>query len=157
MPVQKSNFKISARPDLATYLLQILIPATFNSLECQKGQFTLQISTRRWYVREICVYYPRKVKIEKKFIEIFACPNRKFLWKLPVQKTGRTVPGYVPALLRFSDILYFTPPTQGETGVHTHTPRLTTSQCSMAVCRASTMIYPDFQRRFHSRFSCVFI
>ena len=27
MPVQNSNFKISARPDLATYLLQILIPA----------------------------------------------------------------------------------------------------------------------------------
>ena len=33
MPVQNSNFKISARPDLATDLLQILIPATFNSLE----------------------------------------------------------------------------------------------------------------------------
>ena len=31
MPVQISNFKIFARPDLATYLLQILIPATFNS------------------------------------------------------------------------------------------------------------------------------
>ena len=41
MPVQNSYFKISARPDLATYLLQILIPATFNSLVCQKGQFTL--------------------------------------------------------------------------------------------------------------------
>ena len=43
MPVQNSIFKISARPDLATYLLQILIPATFNSLVCQKGQFTLQL------------------------------------------------------------------------------------------------------------------
>ena len=36
MPVQKSNSKISASPDLATYLLQILIPTTFNSLLCQK-------------------------------------------------------------------------------------------------------------------------
>ena len=43
MPVQNSNFKNSARPDLDTYLLQILIPATFNSLVCQKGQFTPQL------------------------------------------------------------------------------------------------------------------
>ena len=43
MPVQISNFKIFACPDLATYLLQILIPATFNSLVCQKGQFTIQL------------------------------------------------------------------------------------------------------------------
>ena len=34
MPVQNGNFKISAHPDLATNLLQILIPATFNSLAC---------------------------------------------------------------------------------------------------------------------------
>ena len=32
MPVQNSNFKISAHPDLATNLLQILLRATFNSL-----------------------------------------------------------------------------------------------------------------------------
>ena len=43
MPVQNSNFKISARPHLATNLIQILIPATINSLVCQKGQFTLQL------------------------------------------------------------------------------------------------------------------
>ena len=36
MPVQNSNFQNFACPDLATYLLQILIPATFNSLECVK-------------------------------------------------------------------------------------------------------------------------
>ena len=36
MPVQNSIFKISAHPDLATYLLQILIPATFNSLVCPR-------------------------------------------------------------------------------------------------------------------------
>ena len=37
MPVQNSNFEISARPGLATYLLHILIPTTFDSLVCQKG------------------------------------------------------------------------------------------------------------------------
>ena len=52
MPVQNSNFKISARPDGATYLLQILIPATFNSLVCQKGQFTLQLCPKR--IKMVC-------------------------------------------------------------------------------------------------------
>ena len=32
MPIQNSDFKISARPDLATNLPQILITATINSL-----------------------------------------------------------------------------------------------------------------------------
>ena len=41
MPVQNSSFKISARPDLANNLLQILIPATINSPVCQEGQYTL--------------------------------------------------------------------------------------------------------------------
>ena len=65
MPVQNSNFKISARPDLATNLLQILIPATINSLVCQKGQFTLQQCPRRWFVKKIFGYYTKKVKMEK--------------------------------------------------------------------------------------------
>ena len=47
MPVQNSNFKIFARPDLATHLFQILLPATFNNLMCQKGQFSLQVCPRR--------------------------------------------------------------------------------------------------------------
>ena len=39
MPVLilNSNSNISAHPDLATHLLQILIPSMFNSLLCQKG------------------------------------------------------------------------------------------------------------------------
>ena len=65
MPVQNSNFKISARPYLATYLLQILIPATFDSLVCQKSQFTLYLCSRRWFVRRIFGYYTPKVRIEK--------------------------------------------------------------------------------------------
>ena len=40
MSVQNSNSKISARPDLATNLLQILIPTAFLTLLCQTGQFT---------------------------------------------------------------------------------------------------------------------
>ena len=65
IPVQNSNFKISARPDLASSLLQILIPATYNSLVCQEGQFTLQLCPRRWSVRKIFGYYIHKVKIKK--------------------------------------------------------------------------------------------
>ena len=72
MHVQNSNFKISALPDLATNLLQILISATINSLVCQKGQFTFQLCLRRWFVRKIFGYYNPKVKIQKIFIEIFA-------------------------------------------------------------------------------------
>ena len=63
MPVQNSNFKNSARPDLAIDLLQILIPATFNSLVFQKGQFTLQLCPIRWFVRNIFAYHSPKVKI----------------------------------------------------------------------------------------------
>ena len=44
MPVQNSNFKMSARPDLATNLLQILIPATINSLVCRKW---IKVNPRR--------------------------------------------------------------------------------------------------------------
>ena len=51
MPVQNSNFKISARPDLATDLFQILIPATFNSLLYQKGKVTLQLCPRSFFLR----------------------------------------------------------------------------------------------------------
>ena len=64
MPVPNSNFKISVRPDLATSLLQILIPATINNLVCQKGQFTIQLCPRRWFVRKTFGYYTQKVKIE---------------------------------------------------------------------------------------------
>ena len=44
------SYKISTRPYLAPQLLQILIPATLNSLLCQKGQITLQICIRRCFL-----------------------------------------------------------------------------------------------------------
>ena len=50
MSVQNSNFKISARPDLATNLLQIFIPAIIYSLVCLEGQFTVQLCLRRWFL-----------------------------------------------------------------------------------------------------------
>ena len=46
VPVQTSNFKISACPDVATQLLQILIPTTFISLLCRKEQFSHQLCPR---------------------------------------------------------------------------------------------------------------
>ena len=44
MPVQNNNFTISARPDLATNLLQILKLATFDSLVCEWVSYTSAIS-----------------------------------------------------------------------------------------------------------------
>ena len=58
LPVQNSNSKDSARPDLATQLLHILIPTTFYSLLCQKGQFTLEPCPRRYIVRKMCYHNP---------------------------------------------------------------------------------------------------
>ena len=57
MPVQNSNFKFSACPNLATPLLQILIPipTTFNGLLCRKGQFTIQPCPIRCFFRKICI------------------------------------------------------------------------------------------------------
>ena len=92
MPVQNSNLKFFTCPDLATNLLQILIPATFNSLVCPKGQFTLQLCPRRWFVRKIFVYYPPKSQTRKIFIEIFCLSKQEVYRELPVQKTGRTGP-----------------------------------------------------------------
>ena len=67
MSVQNSNFKISARPDLATNLLQILIPATSNSLVCQKKgnlhfSYVLEGGLLEKY---LVIMYNPKVKIEK--------------------------------------------------------------------------------------------
>ena len=58
MPVQNSNSKTSARPDLATDLLQILIPTTYNSLLCLKGQFILQLCSGDSLLGKYVGYYP---------------------------------------------------------------------------------------------------
>ena len=90
MPVQNSNSKNFRCHDLAIYLLQTLVPATFNSISCQKRQFTLQLCLKRWVVREIFGFTPKKSNW-KFFIENFACPKKEVFMKLPVQKTGKRV------------------------------------------------------------------
>ena len=91
MPVQNNNFKISARPDLATSLLQILIPATINSLVCQKGQFTLQLCPRSGLLGKYLVITPRKSKLKN---HRKCCLSKQEVFRtLPDQKKGRTGPG----------------------------------------------------------------
>ena len=100
MPVHNSNSKSSARPDVATGILQILLPTTFNSLLCQKGQFTLQPHPRRWFVRKIFCYYLKKVKIENSsFLSVqkgafqeTACPKdgQDRSWLCPWLHDGRS-------------------------------------------------------------------
>ena len=65
MPIDKRISKFSAHPDLATYLLELLIPAMYDSLLGQKGQFTLQQGPRRGLVRKFLVNTPQKVKNEQ--------------------------------------------------------------------------------------------
>ena len=62
MPVQNSNSKISAHPDLASQLLQILLSTTLNNLLCQEGQFKHQPCHSRWFVRKIFGCYPQQAK-----------------------------------------------------------------------------------------------
>ena len=64
IPVQNSYFKISARPDLATYLLQILIPATYNSLVCQKGNLHFSYVLEDGLLRKYLVITPQKSKMK---------------------------------------------------------------------------------------------
>ena len=59
-----SNHRISACPNLAIQLLQILIPTTFNSLLYQKRQFTLLLRLGR-FVRKIFGCCLKKVVIER--------------------------------------------------------------------------------------------
>ena len=95
MPVQNSNFKISARLDLATNLFQILIPTTIKSLMCKKGQCTLQLCPRRWFVRKylnITRFTPQKSKLNS-LHRNFCLSKQEVFRKLPVQKTSRTGPG----------------------------------------------------------------
>ena len=72
LPVKNSNSKISAHPDLATQLLQIHIPNTFNSRLCQKGQFSL--------------ITPKKSKL-KILLRNICLPKKEAFRKLLVQKT----------------------------------------------------------------------
>ena len=88
MPVQNSNFKISARPDLATYLLQILIPATIDSVS--KRAITIHFSyvLQDSLLGQYLVITPQKSKL-KNHHRNFCLSKYEVFRKLPVQKTGR--------------------------------------------------------------------
>ena len=92
MPVQNSNSKISALPNFATNLLQMLISTTFHCLLGQKGQFSLHLCPRRWFDRKMFSYHPQKSKL-KTFYRTFCLSKKEVFRKLTVQKTGRTVSG----------------------------------------------------------------
>ena len=53
-----------ARPDLATYLLQILIPATVESLVCQKEQCTFSNVLEDGLLGKYLVITPQKSKLK---------------------------------------------------------------------------------------------
>ena len=79
MPVQNSNSKTFARPDLVTHLLQILIPTvTFNSQLYQKGQFTFQPCRRRWFESKIFGYYLQKFETGNSGYKFLPLQNEGF-------------------------------------------------------------------------------
>ena len=93
MPVQNSKFKIFARPDLDTYLLQILIPATFNSLDCvKKGNVHFSYVLEYSLLGKYLVITPKKTKLKNHYRN-FCLSKQEVFRKPPVQKTGRTGPG----------------------------------------------------------------
>ena len=65
-----SNQKISAHPDVATPLLQILTLIKFQMAIVKKEQLPLQPWHRRWFVWKRFGYYSHN---HWKFIETFAC------------------------------------------------------------------------------------
>ena len=78
MPVQIGNFKISACPDLATQLLQFLIPTIFGSRLCQKGNVHISHVLEDDLLRKYLVITPNVKIINYKILEIFACPKIRF-------------------------------------------------------------------------------
>ena len=91
MPVQKSNLKIFARPDLDTYLLQILIPAiTVNSFKCvKKGNLHFNYDLEDGLLGKYLVIIPQK-SLLKNHHGNFCLSKQVVFRKVPVQKTGRT-------------------------------------------------------------------
>ena len=93
MPVQNSNFKVSAHPDLTTDLLQILIPpAISNSKWVKKGNLHFSYVLEDGLLGKYLVITTQKSKL-KNLHRIFCLSKQEVFRKLPVQKTGRTCPG----------------------------------------------------------------
>ena len=77
MPVQNSNSKRSAHPDLCTNLLQILCQLHFVAYCVKKGQFTFHSCPRRlfvWKIFGLPLIHPQRQN-QKFFMGNFACPT----------------------------------------------------------------------------------
>ena len=91
-PVQNSNFKISARPDLATYLLQILIPATINSLVCHKGHLHIFHIIEDDLFGKYLLILPQKSKLKNLHRIFFLSKQEVFLGNyLSKRQAGRVL------------------------------------------------------------------
>ena len=85
MSVQNSNSKLSASPDLANNLLQILVSTTFNSLLCQKGN--LHYVLKNGLLGKYLVITPKTKKSKLKILYRKCCLSKKEISsKLPVQR-----------------------------------------------------------------------
>ena len=102
MPVQNTNHKISARKDLAAQLLHIITPTIFDSLLCQKRQFTVQSCLRRCVTKEKIELSSQKDQNWKLFYRNFRLSKKVFFKKLPVKETDWTGPGLVPGSISIS-------------------------------------------------------
>ena len=95
MPDQNSNSESSAHPNLATNLFQITLPSTYISLLCQKGNSHFSYVLEDGLLGKYLVITPKKSKL--KILHRRFCLSKKEVFrKLPLQKTGWTVPGLAP-------------------------------------------------------------
>ena len=103
MAVQNNNSKISACPDLATDLLQILIPTILYPIVSKRAIYTsIQPCHRRWSDRKIFGYYPkmsnlkiphRKLRLSKK--EVF---RKNYVQETDWTGSGKSLLGYMLVL-----------------------------------------------------------
>ena len=92
MPVQNSNSKISARPDLAMNLLQSLYQLHLTAYCVKTGSLHFSYILKNGLLGKYLVITPKKPKL-KILHRNFCLSNKEVFRKLPVQKTGRTGPG----------------------------------------------------------------
>ena len=91
MSVQNGNSKISVHPDLASNLLCILVLTTSKAYCVKKGILHF-ICVVKGLFRKYLVITTKKSKLNF-FLEIFACPKRRFLGNcLSTKQAGRALP-----------------------------------------------------------------
>ena len=94
MPVQNSNSNISARPDLATNLLQILILALHLKAYCvKKANLHFSYVLKGGLLGRYLVVNPKKSKLKILYRNLPVQKGVFFFRNLPVQKTKKRVTG----------------------------------------------------------------